>query len=226
MQVHASGKHINAQNDEGDNNVTFRKRTRLFALVRENRSMFRPFDVRFSTEHHHRIVSNTDSDILTVAEDGNQSLQEHPYAVGANAVDENDHVAKTDSDLFFGAYGHLRKKLDYSYHCHYRKERQWLHDSIIEDFLEHQEELHLLVDQANEPGIGTLTPPNNTDETGSQFAIQARSNGSIPLWLILSVGIQGAGKHYTINKLVENGRLRVVPFVSISPGRLSFNCDK
>lgn len=37
---------------------------------------------------------------------------------------------------FVGSYGHLRKKLDYRYHSHYRKERQWLHDSIVEDFVE------------------------------------------------------------------------------------------
>lgn len=35
---------------------------------------------------------------------------------------------------FYGAYAEFRKKLDYlKYHVHYRKERQWLHDSIIED---------------------------------------------------------------------------------------------
>jgi hypothetical protein len=34
---------------------------------------------------------------------------------------------------FYGAYAEYRKKLDYKYHVHYKKERQWLHDSIIED---------------------------------------------------------------------------------------------
>ena len=37
---------------------------------------------------------------------------------------------------FFGPYAHLRKELDYTYHTNYRKERQWLQDSIIEDMLD------------------------------------------------------------------------------------------
>lgn len=40
-----------------------------------------------------------------------------------------------DDFKFYGAYGHIRKQLDYSYHQYYRKERQWLHDSIIEEYL-------------------------------------------------------------------------------------------
>jgi hypothetical protein len=34
---------------------------------------------------------------------------------------------------FYGAYGHIRKMLDYTYHAGaYNKTRQFLHDSIIE----------------------------------------------------------------------------------------------
>lgn len=47
-----------------------------------------------------------------------------------------DRCRSLDDEGFYGAYGHIRKKLDYSYHQHYRKERQWLHDSIIEAYLQ------------------------------------------------------------------------------------------
>lgn len=30
-----------------------------------------------------------------------------------------------DVPQFFGPYAHIRKQLDYGYHGHYRKERQW-----------------------------------------------------------------------------------------------------
>lgn len=43
--------------------------------------------------------------------------------------------SQKDEQKFYGAYGHIRKKLDYSYHSHYQKQRQWLHDSIIDDIL-------------------------------------------------------------------------------------------
>ena len=44
------------------------------------------------------------------------------------------------SEEYFGPYAHLRKQLDYTYHTNYRKERQWLQDSIIEDMLEVEED--------------------------------------------------------------------------------------
>jgi hypothetical protein len=33
-----------------------------------------------------------------------------------------------------------KQHMDWGYHCHYRKERQWLHDSIIEEYLCHEEQ--------------------------------------------------------------------------------------
>jgi hypothetical protein len=41
-----------------------------------------------------------------------------------------------DTKEFCGPYAHLRRELDYTYHTNYRKERQWLQDSIIEDMLD------------------------------------------------------------------------------------------
>jgi hypothetical protein len=46
---------------------------------------------------------------------------------------EEHHASKDGGGLFCGAYGHIRKMLDYTYHAGtYNKERQFLHDSIIE----------------------------------------------------------------------------------------------
>jgi len=41
-----------------------------------------------------------------------------------------------DEPQYFGPYAHIRKQLDYTYHRHYRKERQWLQDSIIENLMD------------------------------------------------------------------------------------------
>ncbi len=43
--------------------------------------------------------------------------------------------SRDDEKRFYGAYGHIREKMDYSYHSHYQKQRQWLHDSIMDDIL-------------------------------------------------------------------------------------------
>ena len=52
---------------------------------------------------------------------------------------EEQHYCRDDNAGFYGSYANIRKKLDYTYHVHYRKQRQWLHDCIIEDcLLKHQ----------------------------------------------------------------------------------------
>lgn len=40
-----------------------------------------------------------------------------------------------DQYAFQGPYKHIRETLDYGYHCRYRKDRQWLQDSIIDKLL-------------------------------------------------------------------------------------------
>lgn len=46
----------------------------------------------------------------------------------------------TDSTQQYGPYAHLRRRLDYDYHVHYKKDRQWLQDSIVEDCLVHEKD--------------------------------------------------------------------------------------
>jgi hypothetical protein len=49
------------------------------------------------------------------------------------SVSTEEHHTSKEGGLFCGAYGHIRKMLDYTYHAGtYNKERQFLHDSIIE----------------------------------------------------------------------------------------------
>jgi hypothetical protein len=61
------------------------------------------------------------------------SCQFKPFGVEDST--EEHFRSRDDEKRFYGAYGHLREKMDYSYHSHYQKQRQWLHDSIIDDIL-------------------------------------------------------------------------------------------
>ena len=88
----------------------------------------------------------------------------------------------------YGPYAHIRETLDYTYHSHYRKERQWLQDSIIEDFMEN------LVKNGNDE----MTTPEEP-------------------WFIYTVGAPGAGKRHTLMKLVEEGKLPLLSFVHVDP---------
>jgi dephospho-CoA kinase len=82
---------------------------------------------------------------------------------------------------FIGTYGHLRRKLDYEYHAHYQKQRQWLHDAIIEDSLLHEHQ-H---DDWSIPVETRLPDPNDG------------------LWIILIVGMHGSGKHHVVRTLSD-----------------------
>lgn len=175
---------------EDDNPDGNRKRKSLFVSEREDKP-FRPFDIRYSTEFYNKVVTVNNERCTSTIIDNN------------NGKWDGRDIGDDSKQLFFGAYGHLRKKLDYTYHCYYRKERQWLHDSIIEDFLEYQEEEEQIL--VEEDGCDAMT-------TSSSHC------GTLAPWLILSVGVQGAGKHYTINQLVQKKRLRLLSLVSIAPG--------
>lgn len=47
-----------------------------------------------------------------------------------------DHFQDKADGAFYGPYAHIRKQLDHTYHGHYQKERQWLQDCIVEEFLD------------------------------------------------------------------------------------------
>jgi len=103
-----------------------------------------------------------------------------------------EHHSETQDDAvgFYGAYGNLRKKLDYKYHVHYRKERQWLHDAIIEDcFLEHQH------DDWSQQEMTTVLPKHP--------------------WLIIMAGVHGAGKHHVIRELINTEKLPLLSYVCV-----------
>lgn len=72
-------------------------------------------------------------------QNGQKTIAKSQRELSHLSVDKSAHWLTYGQDegqhCFYGAYGHIRKQLDYDYHTYYRKERQWLHDSIIEDFL-------------------------------------------------------------------------------------------
>jgi len=66
----------------------------------------------------------------------------HSASIGAisnHDVDKNDNdnnnLSNNENFYFGGPFAHIRRKLDYKYHSHYTKQRQWLQDSIIDKLL-------------------------------------------------------------------------------------------
>lgn len=99
-----------------------------------------------------------------------------PFWVGGKRV--LFHSCRSTSSLLLDGFAD-------SYHVHYRKERQWLHDSIIEDLLENSDDL--ATDGPRDPCRG--------------------ENAASAPWFILTVGPQGSGKRYTVEQLVRKNRL-------------------
>lgn len=98
---------------------------------------------------------------------------------------------RDDEAPFRGPYAHLRKGLDYSYHANYRKERQWLQDSIIDDILEaHRPDDHRACVTPKQP------------------------------WLIFTVGPRGAGKKHVLKELVLENRLPLLTYVRVDPDEI------
>ena len=98
-----------------------------------------------------------------------------------------------DLQAFFGPYAHIRKTLDYTYHSNYTKERQFLQDSIIDEFLE-----DVSIKDVNGNVCTTPTDP----------------------WLVFTAGAMGAGKGHTIHELVKKGRFPLLAFVTVDPDEI------
>lgn len=118
----------------------------------------------------------------------------------ANTTTE-EHFSTSDTSKigFYGAYAKVRQQLDYSYHVHYRKERQWLHDAIIEDnLLKHQQHLDADCDT-----------PSSDHHQGTPVLLPRHP------WLIFLVGVHGAAKHSTVRHLLDQQRLRLLSLVCV-----------
>jgi uncharacterized phage-like protein YoqJ len=101
---------------------------------------------------------------------------------------------QTSSMKFYGPYAHIRKKLDYTYHRNYKRERQMLQDAIIEEMLNTAK----IVDANSGQFCTTPTEP----------------------WLVFTAGAMGAGKSYTLRKMHENGRFPLPAFVIVDPDEI------
>jgi len=98
---------------------------------------------------------------------------------------------RDDTAPFRGPYAHLRKDLDYTYHARYRKERQWLQDSIIEVIME----AHCPDD------FDACVIPKEP-------------------WLIFTVGSRGAGKKHVLTQLASDDRMPLLSYVRVDPDEI------
>jgi hypothetical protein len=105
-----------------------------------------------------------------------------------------------------GAFGQIRQQMDYSYHAHYRKDRLWLHDSIVEDVL-------MMADTSSLFSSSMTSGGGNGSHTTTSLVAEG------PPWLILVVGTRESQKHAVVADLIDAHRLRLSPrFVTVDAG--------
>jgi len=109
------------------------------------------------------------------------------------AVMSSEDNHKSSKAVFYGPYSHIRASLDYTYHSHYTRERQNLQDKIISDMVN-----------------GAVI----TDKNGNVCTTPTEP------WIVFTAGAMGAGKSYTMGKLVEAGRFPLLAFVAVDPDEI------
>lgn len=96
---------------------------------------------------------------------------------------------------FYGCFGSIRSRLDYTYHPQYSRERQLLQDRIIESFL-------------SKGGRRRQTTPTPTPTAVDDS------------WAIYTAGAMGVGKTFVLAELERQGLLSLDDFVQVDPDAL------
>jgi hypothetical protein len=130
-------------------------------------------------------------EVFDANESAIRKAKEHrlPFSVLISSEENN----KSDDRHFYGKYSHIRKTLDYSYHCNYTFERQKLQDAIVTDML-HE--------------AFVMDPDGNV--------------GTVPTqpWIVFTAGAMGAGKSHTMSVLVMTQRFPLHAFVIVDPDEI------
>jgi len=116
---------------------------------------------------------------------------------------------RSDEEMFFGPYAHIRKTIDYTYHSNYVKTRQWLQDSIIEKLMG---EL-VRTSACDEYDLKSSATPDILNN-GSGIDIWAKPKEP---WLVMVAGKKGTDTGMAIKSLLVNNRLPLMGFVLVDP---------
>ena len=109
---------------------------------------------------------------------------------GFSLLQSSEENHKSSDMKFYGIFANIRSTLDYTYHKNYTYERQRFQDAIIQEFLN-----DAVITDGNGEICTTPTQP----------------------WIVFTAGAMGAGKGYTLKKLVEKGRFPLIAFVRVDP---------
>jgi len=113
------------------------------------------------------------------------------------SIEKSTEEIHASKDMYFyGPYAHIRRTLDYSYHCNYTRERQLLQDAIIADF---------------------MTTPKIVDADG-----QVGTTPTEP-FIVFTAGAMGAGKGYVLHYMERHGYFPLPSFVIVDPDDIRSN---
>ena len=138
-----------------------------------------------------QISPTTRQDDLAPVSPGADGRREALRSKRFSALQSSEDNHASPDFQFFGQFAHIRSTLDYTYHKNYTFTRQRFQDAIVREFLD----AALVKDPQTGHVCSTPTRP----------------------WIVFTAGAMGAGKGYTVSKLVQNGRFPLLAFVRVNP---------
>jgi len=129
---------------------------------------------------------------------------------------------------YLGPYGHIRRHwIDYdNYHKNYRKERQWLQDSIVEDMMDDSYLLHQSFSFSDLEHVLDDTTDDVAAPSATPLDLSNMCVTPTEPWLIFSVGARGAGKKHVLRQLLLDDRLPLIDRSSLPIDRLTLPIDQ
>ena len=151
-------------------------------------------------------------------------------------LEDTESLFSTDVRYYGGPYAHIRKTLDYKYHKHYTKERQWLQDSIIDKLLHEivqQQDTSLYCSCMDNNKSGSKDFSRQSLGGESEHGSLSRSDSilsfadlslrekmcSLPSkpWLVYIVGEEKVSKQDALKSLIEQDHFPILGFVLVDP---------
>lgn len=138
---------------------------------------------------------------MTVSTETNP--QRKATSVRFSMVHSTNSMYECSSSEFYGPYRHIRQSLDYSYHQNYKKERQWLQDSIIDKLLGEIVTGEDVVPN-NSPSSSNDVASLTSTEVSSQTSSKQMCTVPLKPWLIYVAGTKYSGRSATVNQLLRS----------------------
>jgi len=156
--------------------------------------------------------------VSTVSRESNETdeIVRNPVSRKFKIEETTEWNYKSNDEVYYGPYAHLREEIDYTYHSNYVKARQWFQDSIIEKLMgELIQTSECNSEQFSRPGLSKA--PSILTKGADGIGIWSLPKNP---WLIFVASTKGIDKSEGIKSLLEEAWLPIMGFVLVDPDEI------